>query len=206
MKDRILNEVRNYYSEKVLAHGTTPRGVDWNSKESQILRFDQLTKIFRKEDVFSVLDFGAGYGALYEYLKTADHGKFKYTGYDISREMTDKGSELFGEDNLTWINELSNVKKHDYVIASGIFNVKMKNGKEDWLKYTYQTLDEINNLAEHGFSFNMLTSYSDQEYMQDYLYYAIPESIFAHCKTKYSPQVALLHDYGLFEFTILVRK
>jgi hypothetical protein len=29
---------------------------------------------------------------------------------------------------------------------------------------------------------------------------------FDHCKRNFSRQVALLHDYGLWEFTILVRK
>jgi hypothetical protein len=42
--------------------------------------------------------------------------------------------------------------------------------------------------------------------MQDYLYYADPRVLFDHCKTRYSKNVALLHDYGLYEFTILVRK
>jgi hypothetical protein len=30
--------------------------------------------------------------------------------------------------------------------------------------------------------------------------------IFDICKRKFSRNVALLHDYGLYEFTILVRK
>ena len=38
------------------------------------------------------------------------------------------------------------------------------------------------------------------------LYYADPCALFDHCKTKYSRNVALLHDYGLYEFTLIVRK
>ena len=38
------------------------------------------------------------------------------------------------------------------------------------------------------------------------LYYGDPCFFFDHCKTRYSKQVGLLHDYGLYEFTILVRK
>jgi len=30
--------------------------------------------------------------------------------------------------------------------------------------------------------------------------------LFDYCKRTYSRDVALLHDYGLYEFTILVRK
>jgi hypothetical protein len=52
----------------------------------------------------------------------------------------------------------------------------------------------------------MLTSYSDPDRMRPDLYYANPGEIFDQCKQRYSPQVALLHDYGLWEFTVLVRK
>jgi hypothetical protein len=38
------------------------------------------------------------------------------------------------------------------------------------------------------------------------LYYADPAQVFDYCKRRFSPNVALLHDYGLYEFTILVRK
>ena len=44
------------------------------------------------------------------------------------------------------------------------------------------------------------------ERMKDYLFYADPGELFDHCKRRYSRWVALLHDYGLYEFTILVRK
>ena len=39
--------------------------------------------------------------------------------------------------------------------------------------------------------------------MKDYLYYANPEEIIAYCKSNFSKDVALMHDYGLYEFTIL---
>jgi hypothetical protein len=42
--------------------------------------------------------------------------------------------------------------------------------------------------------------------MRNYLYYADPCALFDLCKRRYSKHVALLHDYGLYEFTILVRK
>ena len=42
--------------------------------------------------------------------------------------------------------------------------------------------------------------------MRGHLYYADPASVFDLCMRRYSRHVALLHDYGLYEFTILVRK
>jgi hypothetical protein len=42
--------------------------------------------------------------------------------------------------------------------------------------------------------------------MREDLYYADPARLFDHCKTRFARNVTLLHDYGLYEFTMLVRK
>ena len=42
--------------------------------------------------------------------------------------------------------------------------------------------------------------------MREELFYADPGWIFDQCMRRYSRHVALLHDYGLYEFTVLVRK
>jgi hypothetical protein len=49
----------------------------------------------------------------------------------------------------------------------------------------------------------MLTKYSGADRMAQRpdLYYG-----FDFCKRRFSRNVALLHDYGLYDFTILVRK
>ena len=64
----------------------------------------------------------------------------------------------------------------------------------------------MNKKSEHGFSFNMLTSYSDKEYMRDDLYYGDSCHFFDFCKKNFSKNVSLLHDYNLYDFTIIVRK
>ena len=56
MTDRstgLLHEIANYYTQKLAEHGTTSRGVDWNSAESQVLRFEQLARIIRNWGFFS---------------------------------------------------------------------------------------------------------------------------------------------------------
>ena len=46
----------------------------------------------------------------------------------------------------------------------------------------------------------------DPERMVSRLHYADPLELFDYCKRNFSAAVALLHDYGLYEFTIIVRK
>ena len=83
----------------------------------------------------------------------------------------------------------------------------MQNNKEeDWLNYVLETLTLINSFTIEGFSFNILTKYSDKNYMKDYLFYADPCFLFDFCKKNFSKNVSLLHDYSLYEFTIIVKK
>lgn len=202
----ILCEVAEYYTSKLAEHGDTPRGVDWNGNESQELRFEQLCKIINTSVDFSINDLGCGYGALYDYLAYR-YQKFNYNGLDISENMI-VSAEQRNKDNLNasfFISSEPN-KKSDYGIASGIFNVRMNRTDDEWLSYLEATLDVLDRTSKLGFAFNCLTSYSDEDKMRDYLYYANPGALFDLCKRRYSKNIALLHDYGLYEFTILVRK
>lgn len=202
----ILTEVADYYSTKLAEHGETPRGVDWNGEESQVLRFAQLAKVIQQPTGFSLNDLGCGYGALFEYLNSCSQD-FIYTGCDVSGDMICAAQERYpNSPNAHFVVAGEPPETADYGIASGIFNVRLGRGDVEWRKYLEATLDVLDRTSRLGFAFNCLTSYSDVDKMRDYLYYADPCALFDHCKRCYSRHVALLHDYGLYEFTILVRK
>lgn len=202
----ILTEVAHYYSAKLAEHGETPRGVDWNGEESQVLRFAQLAKIIQPSREFSLNDLGCGYGALFDYLNTISHS-FSYTGCDVAKNMIDAAKTRYINDtNAQFVVASEPPEITDYSIASGIFNVRLDRSDTEWRQYLETTLDVLNDKSQRGFAFNCLTSYSDADKMRDYLYYADPCWLFDLCKRRYSRHVALLHDYGLYEFTILVRK
>lgn len=206
-KDKILSAVDQYYSEKIRNFGATPAGVDWNSVDSQELRFLQLSKIIdQSKEGFSLLDYGCGYGSLFDYMQR-HLSDFTFTGFDISREMIIEAEKKFPSGKaLKWISNGGQLDVHDYLIASGIFNVRNQFTDDEWLSYILGTLNQMNILSRIGFSFNILTAYSDKDKMRDYLYYADPLFFFDYCKKNFSKQVALLHDYPIYEFTILVRK
>ncbi len=208
MKKKMIDQINKYYTEKIIKYGTTPKGVDWNGYDSQNIRFKQLLKLINEEiqtnQNFNILDFGCGFGSLLTYLKKQSIN-MSYIGYDISDEML-KQARLIYPNEGQWINKLTNDLKVDYVIASGLFNVKQDQNLQEWEQYIINTLDLINSVAKKGFSFNILTSYSDKEFLKDHLYYASPEYYFKYCKLNYSKQVALLHDYNLYEFTLIIRK
>ena len=198
--------VAEYYDGKLEKFGTSPAGVDWNSAESQQVRFRQLARLLPENDsAFSLLDYGCGYGALLDYLQPA-YSKLSYTGFDISAKMVAAAAAAHPSSGAEWTTKIPSGIKYDYVVASGIFNVRLEQSTAEWEQYLIATLAEFNRLAANGFAFNILTSYSDLEFRKDYLYYADPQLMFEHCMQTFSRQVALLHDYQLYEFTVIVRR
>lgn len=202
----MIEDVAAYYGSRLAEHGTTALGVDWNGTESQTLRFAQFEKLLPERTSFSVNDIGCGYGALFDYLTTRQV-TIDYCGTDISAGMIEAArNRFFGRADASFVIGSKPGRIADYGFASGIFNVRLKHDAEEWWSYLVATLDMIFDSSRKGFAFNCLTSYSDTEHMKDHLYYADPCEVFDLCKRRYSRQVALLHDYGLYEFTMLVRK
>jgi SAM-dependent methyltransferase len=202
----MLGDVAHYFASKLEEHGTTARGVDWNGEAAQTLRFDQLLRIVDVAGRFSINDLGCGYGALLDHLDARGF-EVDYTGIDVSAEMVRAGARRFeGRTDADFICAARPNREADYSVASGIFNVRLERSDAKWRGYIEATLDLLHAASRRGFSFNCLTSYSDAWKMRDELYYADPCALFDLCKRRYSKSVALLHDYGLYDFTILVRK
>ena len=207
MKDsKHLNKVKDYFVEKLEKYGATHRGVDYNSSESQELRFLQLTRVIDSSRKYSMLDYGSGYGGMYDYLIRIGH-QLHYVGYDIAELMVARGRDMHPDDpDCRFTSDLEEVPLLDYAVLSGTFNMKLDASNAAWTKIVIDCLHQMNEHASLGVAFNMLTKYSDADKMRDDLYYADPLFFFDYCKRNFSTNVALLHDYRLYDFTILVRK
>jgi SAM-dependent methyltransferase len=203
--ESLIGKVERYYTGKFDQHGPTAQGVDWNSEESQELRFEQLLRVVDRSAPFSLNDYGCGYGALADFLKLKGH-EFRYLGFDVSATMRAHAEEAHSDDpRIVFVEYESGLEPADYTVASGIFNVKLDVADRNWAPYVEETIGRIAALSRRGFAFNMLTSYSDPELMRADLFYGDPLHFFDLCKTQYSRNVALLHDYGLYEFTVIIR-
>ena len=207
MFENIVNRVERYYTGRLKEHGATARGVDWNSDASQRLRFEQLLKVCERETgELSILDYGCGYGALVDYL-IERRQPFRYVGYDVSADMVAAARARFATDlRCTFTADVSAIEPSDYVVASGIFNVKLDTSHEDWSRYMEHTLSEMARLGRRGIAFNALTGFADPDKKRSDLFYADPFRWFEFCRRNFSRFVALLHNYPLYEFTILVQQ
>ncbi len=202
--DGILSTVDAFFTAKLAAFGPTHRGVDWNSADGQEMRFAELLRVVDDPGrPFSLLDYGCGYGPLAPYLDR--HGfAADYRGFDVSAAMVAQARDLHpGRPFTAAAGELVPA---DYVVASGLFNVKQDTPADAWQAYMADVVDAFDRLSVRGFAFNALTLYSDADRRRADLYYADPLFWFDRCKRRYARRVALLHDYYPWEFTLVVRK
>lgn len=201
-----LTPISQYYGNKVIAHGPTPLGVDWNGEVSQTSRFDQLVKIIGHADEFSINDLGCGYAPLYGYLNRI-FPAFSYVGVDISAEMIQTAECLCQYNpNCTFKLGTTLTTDADYSIASGLFNVKLNIPNEDWLRHIRHCLDNMHERSICGFATNFLTKHSHPERKKNYLYYADPSEVLEYCLNRFSKKVTLIHGYDLYDFTVLIYK
>ena len=203
--NRLASASERYYTAKFADHGATARGVDWNSEQSQQLRFEQLLKVVPDASQrFSLIDYGCGYGALLDFMRSRGMVG-EYVGFDLSAPMIEHAAAEHPQSGR-FTSEESDVEPADYSVASGLMNVKQSEPEDAWREYCLEVIARRASLSTRGFAFNMLTSYSDPDRRRPDLYYGDPLFFFDHCKRNHSRQVALLHDYGLYEFTLIVRK
>lgn len=206
--DETQKKLAQYFTEKLEAFGATAKGVDYNGPEAQNIRFEQLVKVINPASPFSVVDYGCGYGAMFDFIQKKGW-PFEYYGIDLIEKMVIAGREAHKDfPHAHFTTQESEFPKADYLLAGAIFNIKMETPYAEWRDMVQQTLRRMDALCVKGFSFNMLTSYSDADRMEQRpdLFFADPLFFFDFCKRNFSRNVALLHDYGIYDFTILVRK
>ncbi|WP_431204251.1 class I SAM-dependent methyltransferase [Bradyrhizobium betae] len=202
---RILSEVAAYYTARLELYGTTARGVDWNGIESHQIRHRQFLRLIEDDRDGSIIDLGCGFGDFLKFLRSTGH-RGHFMGYDVAPSMIDAARKLHGEDHdRSWHVGASPEAAADFAIASGVFNVRGDVGDDIWLGYIRETVDVLARAGRKGFGFNVLSLSSDPDRRRPNLYYADPTLMLGYCLSRYGRSVALLQDYGLYEFTVLVR-
>ena len=206
--ENALKKYKAYFTEKIETHGADPKGVDYNGFEAQEIRFDQLIKVINSSAAVSIIDYGCGYGALFDFLQKKNL-QFTYYGFDMIEKMAVAGKDAHKDFvNVRFFHSESDLMVADYLVAGSIFNNKFEANNDEWQNMISATLQRMNALCSKGFAFNMLTKYSDEDRMalRPDLFFGDPLFFFDFCKRNFSRNVALLHDYGIYDFTILVRK
>jgi SAM-dependent methyltransferase len=202
----IRDAVAAYYDGKLREFGATSKGVDWRDETSHSLRHRQFLYLLGNDTDASICDLGCGYGHFLRFLR-ANGYTGRYIGCDISSDMLEAAKQQHqSEKKHDWMLSNSPPSNCDYVIASGIFNVRRGADSIEWERYVFDTIDVMFERCIKGAAFNILSTASDIAFRRDDLYYADPVTFFDRCTRRYGRHIALLQDTPLYEFTMIIRK
>lgn len=201
-------DIGRYYTAKALKYGATPLGVDWTCMPTQELRFVQLLKICDFRGPFSLNDVGCGYGALFAFLtKRHRRTSIDYLGIDLAPAMIEEAKRLWQHRRQAkFVVGSSSPRIADYSVASGIFNVKLNQPLDLWTEFVKELLTDLHTNSRLGFAVNFLTPLAQGIAEQEELYRVQPEVWTNYCTQKFGARTQLVSNYGLREFTLLVRR
>ena len=202
---RLLAGVARTYAESLAEHGTSSRGVGWKDEASQRLRFEKLVGVVEPgSSSVSVNDLGCGYGAMFDFLAERLGERLeRYVGYEISSEMLTAATERVRDERVAFFDAARPTEEADYSFACGTFNVKLEASEEEWEAEVRDALRALAAASRRGLAFNLLTTHVD--WREPHLFYADPARFVDFARTELGRGVVLLHDYPLYEWTILVR-
>ncbi|WP_422284038.1 class I SAM-dependent methyltransferase [Bradyrhizobium sp.] len=201
-------DVAAYYSACVARHGATPLGVDWSCQATQMLRFVQLLKICDFSAPFTLNDIGCGYGALAAFLAMRyPKSKIDYLGVDLSRAMVSRARRRFSGPDRRFVVGKASPRIADYSLASGIMNVNCGHSRTTWEGYIATILRQMRRNSRRGFGVNFVVDAARRsaEPLPDTLYRTSPQPWIRFCERELGCSVETIDDYGMKEFTLLVR-
>jgi SAM-dependent methyltransferase len=205
MDQPILSAVTAHYEQALAAHGPTARGVDWKDEAGQRLRHRQFLRLVEHDADASILDLGCGYGDFLPFLRAHGH-RGRYVGLDIAPGMVATARRLHGEGADRIFRQGSESPEPvDYAIASGILNVIRGADHGAWAAHVEAVIEGLARASRRGFAFNMLSLHSDPDRRRADLHYADPAATLAAIVARHGHHAAVLQDYGLWEFTVILR-
>lgn len=198
MRENDKQRIIERYDKRLGMYGYDPRTLGW-FKGRQKIRFRVLSEVGDMENC-TVLDVGCGFGDLFDHLRKKELN-IQYTGCDINKNLVNVGKKIYPEADLMIVDIVKTqlLHKFDWVVSSGVFNVKLSNSWE----FIKEMIQEMFLLCRKGVAVDFISDYVD--YRVEDTHYTSPEKIFKFCKslTKF---VLLRHDYMPFEFCVYMYK
>ncbi|MBN1183782.1 MAG: class I SAM-dependent methyltransferase [Bacteroidales bacterium] len=199
------NEYITRYQERLDHFGYSPATLGWGKEGRQDVRFKVLSELIIARPQSSVLDVGCGFGDLYRFLINNQwHGK--YYGIDIVPGLLNMAKEIDPDINVFEADVTSSDfpsadVKYDFVVASGVFNAKIKlTTNEEHIKKALIKMYSLSNIAV---CVDFMSTYVD---FQDPLAFHTDPGWAFNVAKGLSRRVMLRHDYMPYEFTLIIYK
>ena len=200
--------IYKHYEECLEKNGDNHLGVDWPNYDDTITRYKIMLDILKysnKNTKYSLLDFGAGCGGLYDFIKSNNYN-INYTALDISPKFCDIIKNKYIDIDVLNIDIFKNEIYHnyDFIILNGVFTEKRDlNDREMWDFFT-NVLKKIWKNTNIGISFNVMTPIVD--WKDDKLFYLSYDILGKFLRENLSRNYIFNQSYGLWEYTVYVFK
>lgn len=199
-KEEIAQTISRY-KNRFDEHGYDPKSLGWGEKDRAKLRFEILLSQWDFTDAV-VLDFGCGFGDLYQYAQATGRKLKNYIGIDINPDFIEIAKQR-NPQGVFFCADIFDLDESDlqcdYVLTSGVFNHRYS----DNYAFISDCLSKFNRIALKGFSSNFLSDKVSFTY--DYTFHSNPGKIL-EMAFQYSNNVVFRNDYMPFEFTVFINK
>jgi SAM-dependent methyltransferase len=198
--------IRSYidrYETALAKYGDSPASLCDGKGGRQDVRFAVLAGPALADPVSSVLDIGCGFADLYAFLR-ANGWRGRYTGIDIVPGLLRVAREHYPEIALyehDASDSLDAFAAHDYVIASGVMNLKLPNGGNP--AHIERFLSTMFAHALQAVSVDFMTSNVD--FVQPRAWHTDPAWAWS-VANRLTRRIALRADYMPFEFALFLYK
>lgn len=202
MKHEDKQDYVNRYTNRLNTFGYSPETLGWGKNGRQDIRFSVLSQSIITTPNCSVLDIGCGFADLYTYLLNKGWNG-RYVGTDLVPSLLkiakekNPDLELYNYD----IEEAKTLGKFDFVVASGIFNAKLKN--TDNKKHIINSLTSMLEIAQNIVCVDFMSTYVD--FQKEGSWHTDPAWLISQIN-ELTKRFSLRYDYMPFEFAVFLYK
>ena len=209
--DEVTKRLMDHYRSTFGKHGATPEGVDWGPERDVLLRHHIMLNLvlqdpMTKQDKFTLLDVGCGFGGFLKYL-LSERISVDYTGIDVVVEMVDFAKTEFNTAKFVSddIFSFEPSKRFDYVTCNGLLTQKLNNtSNSEMISHARQLIKRMYSFCNRGIAFNIMST--KVNYRVDNLFYYDPAEIIRYCLSEVTNRIKIDHSYPLYEYTVYLYK
>tara|TARA_B100000427_G_scaffold275521_1_gene244083 strand:+ start:350 stop:955 length:606 start_codon:yes stop_codon:yes gene_type:complete len=201
LPNHTLDSLADYYNKTISKYGNSRKALMWNSHFSQTVRYEILCDQLNQQE-YSICDVGCGCGDLFHYIKYHQL-PFDYTGIDISANMIVAAQTAYpaGIFRCLSLDEIVINHSFDCIMASGIFNLRMK----DHDNTIFNIIKTMIRCANDQVRFNILTdTYKQSLATSDFVYTNI-DVLYNRLKPLVR-RITLVRDYLPHDITFYLEK
>jgi SAM-dependent methyltransferase len=197
-----------HYEKRLAEHGANAKGMDWPNQEDLNKRFEVLMSIAPAPGMYSLLDLGCGIGLLIDYLKEQQRFEgIAYLGSDISPRMIDVARDMHPAYSFEVRDTLVTPYEEgqfDYIIMNGVLTEKQEMSQAQMVDFAKQIILKTFTSCSKGISFNVMSSHVD--WKRDDLFHWELDEVVAFLVKNCSRKIKIMMDYGLYEYTVHLKK